>query len=150
MLYAVLDVYIPPRWDVWEVARHLTGLTKSLGLTPLCDPAQKTQFTADWFSTRLSAEIRRRTPNNPRAEGWHQDGDLDKGSIMDHALVLWSTNTPVELKVGDKIYQPKPHEVILVKNLSCVHRRPPYAQRVRWRFRQKVKNDEIVDNLLQI
>lgn len=130
------------------MGRYIVDLTKSLGLTPLCDPKQKTQFTAAWFSRKNSAEVRKRTPLNKRAEGWHQDGDLDDGSIMDHGLVLWSSNTPVEIMVGNDKYIPEPYEIILVKNLSCVHRRPPYAKKIRWRFRQKVKNNDTMQIIL--
>lgn len=146
--YIVLGRHKPPVWNPRKVGKYITNLTAELGLTPLRDKKQKTQFTAPWYSRALSAEVRKRTPMNNRAEGWHQDGDLDDGAEMDHVLILWSSNTPVEIRADDEIFIPKPYEIIAVSNLSCFHRRPPYANRVRWRFRQKIKNDSQAKKVL--
>lgn len=146
--FVILGDYWPPEWSPKRVGEDLLAVTHALGLSPLQDYAQKTQYTAPWYSEYWSAEVRRRTPSNTRAEGWHQDGDLDRGANMDMGLVLWSTNTPVEVMLDGKIFQPKPRQIILLHNLSCVHRRPPYAEFVRWRFRQKVKHDSMCKKLL--
>jgi len=110
-----------------------------MGLIPLKDPVHGPQTWVPWFSEKLHAEVKRRTPKNPKGEDWHQDGDLDPGSNMDHALVLWSSNTPTEFEHEGVVYQPKRMEVVIARNLGCMHRRPPGAPRIRWLFRQRVE-----------
>ncbi len=140
--YKVIGIYKPIRWKAWIVGRDLTDMTATMGLVPIDDPKHRHQFKAPWCSRELVAYVRRRTVGNPRAEGWHQDGDLVPGSLMDDSLVLWATNTPTELKTTDgKIWRPEPYEVIIFRNLSCSHRRPPDCPKVRWLFRQRVQND---------
>lgn len=137
--YVVLSTYWPQRWSPRQVGIDLTSLTQSLGLIPISDPHHRHQTKAPWCSIPLCAYVRRRTVRNTRAAGWHQDGDLVAGSEMDDCLVLWSTNTPTELMVGDTVFTPNPREVIIFRNLSCLHRRPTDAPRVRWFFRQRVE-----------
>lgn len=138
--YVVLDVYKPPKWRAWRVGKDLTNLTEVTGLVPISDPAHRHQVKAAWCSKELVAYVRRRTVSNPRAGSWHQDGDLVPGSKMNDCLVLWTTNTPTEIKsLTGEIYVPKPYEVILFKNLSCYHRRPSECPKVRWLFRQRVE-----------
>lgn len=64
---------------------------------------------------------------------------------MNHAEVLWANKTPTEFQYQGKIYQPKPFEVVLVKNLSCYHRRPKDAPGRRWIFRQRVEVPKHID-----
>jgi hypothetical protein len=141
--YVSLGFYKPPKWSTKLVGEYITSLTKDLGLIPNQDAKHRHQYKAPWNSKSLCAYVRRRTVTNPRAEGWHQDGDLVPGALMDDSLVLWASNTPTELKVGDTVYIPKPYEIILFRNLSCQHRRPPGAPKVRWLFRQRVRNSEL-------
>ena len=140
--YRILkERYDPPRWRAWLIGRDLTRLTKSLGLIPLKDPNHRHQTKAAWCSKLLCAYVRRRTVNNPKAAGWHQDGDLDQG-ILDSSIVTWTSNTPTEIKGFDgTMYKIPNRSVVLIRNNDCIHRRPPNAPRVRYLFRQRVENE---------
>jgi hypothetical protein len=142
--YVSLGFYKPPKWSPKLVGEYITNLTKELGFIPNSDAKHRHQSKTPWNSKKLCAYVRKRTVKNPRAASWHQDGDLVPGALMDDSLVLWASNTPTELQVGDKVYQPKPYEIILFRNLSCFHRRPPGCPRVRWLFRQRVENTELI------
>lgn len=138
--YIILqERYVPKTWRAWRIGRDLTRLTKELGLVPLNDPIHGPQAFRAWCNEKLHAECGWVTYKNGQGEGWHQDGDLAPGSKMDHAEVLWANRTPTEFQYQGKIYQPKPFQVILVKNLSCFHRRPKNAPRRRFFFRQRVE-----------
>ena len=143
--YIILGTYWPKRWRAWLIGRDITKITKDAGLIPIQDPMHRHQTKAAWCNTDLVAYVRRRTVKNPKALTFHQDGDLDTGSKMDNCLVLWSTNTPTELKVGTKIYRPPARSIILFRNLGCYHRRPENAPRIRWLFRQRVEIPEHIN-----
>ena len=134
--YKVLGVYKPKIWNARKIGNDLTKITKDFGLVPLRDKDSRYE-KASWHDSKLHAHLRRRTLIKPEGAQWHQDGDFGHVT-MRHFLVLWSTNTPTELKANGVIYQPKPFEIILVDNLACFHRRPPDAPRKRWFFRQRV------------
>lgn len=136
--YKVLATYKPSVWKAWKIGRFITDLTRKMGLTPL--PNSDTRYQkAPWSSQSLHAHVRKRTLKTQDAEGWHRDGDY--GHVpMDHALVLWASTQPTEFRWEGKVYQPKPFEVILVKNIT--HRRPPNVPRERWIFRQRVQVPE--------
>lgn len=131
--------YCPKTWRAWQIGRDLTNLTRKLGFVPLDDPAHGPQTFRAWCDEDLHAEAGWVTYKKGQGEDWHQDGDLEPGSRMDNAMVLWANRTPTEFRFGGKIYQPKPFEVILVRNLSCHHRRPKNAPTRRWLFRQRVE-----------
>ncbi len=133
-----LGYHRPPRWKAWEVGRDITRLTEAAGLEPFADPLHRHQVKAAWCSESKVAYVRRRTVHNPKAADWHQDGD-QTGEDMDFSIVLWATNTPAEIE-GHEIVSPQPYEVVLIRNLDVRHRRPPNAPRVRWIFRQLVRN----------
>ena len=139
--YKSLGFHRPPRWKAWMVGRDITRMTEEAGLIPFADPHHRHQVKAAWCSTAKVAYVRRRTVHNPKAAGWHQDGDLT-GEDMDFSIVLWASNTPAEICIqgGTPKFQPDPYEVVLVRNLECIHRRPPDAPRKRWIFRQLVRN----------
>lgn len=138
--YIVLKSYYRPSiWRAWRVGRDLTRLTRELGLVPLNDPTHGPQTFRAWCSRKLHAECGWITYKGGQGEGWHQDGDLAPGSKMNHAEVLWASKTPTEFQYQGRVYQPKPFQVILVKNLSCFHRRPDNAPKRRWFFRQRVE-----------
>jgi len=137
--YIVLGTYNPTSWRAWKIGRDLTRLVKEKGLEPINDIHHRHQSRAAWHNASLVAYVRRRTVRNPKASGWHQDGDLVAGSQMDNCIVTWSSNTPTEFKVGTTVYRPNKREVVLFRNLSCLHRRPPSCPRVRWLFRQRVE-----------
>lgn len=141
--YVVLGTYWPKVWSAFRVGNDILAITRKLGLRPLNDPIHGPQTWAPWCSEKWHAEVKRRTPKNPKGEDWHQDGDLDPGSRMDCGIVLWATNTPTQIRVGTNIFQPKPKEIILFRNLVGHHRRPPDAPRIRWIFRQRVEPAEV-------
>ena len=132
--YVVLCTYHPPLWKKWKIHKDLTGITRRLGFAPL--PGRSWKLVGQ---RGLHAEVRKRTVHGSQATDWHQDGDMDSDVKMDHGIVTWANVAPTEFKVGDTIYQPKPFEVVLARNLECYHRRPPNAPRDRWLFRQRVK-----------
>lgn len=135
--YTVLATYKPKIWSAKQVGRDLVAITKKHGLVPF--PHKDSRYEkAPWSNSNLHAHVRRRTLRKPDGSQWHQDGDF--GHIpMDHSIVMWASNTPTEFRVGTTVYQPKPYEVVLFRNLKCYHRRPPEAPRIRWVFRQRVK-----------
>ena len=135
------DRYDPPRWNAKQIGEDLCALTKAHGLIPLNDPNHRHQVKAAWCDKNRVAYVRRRTVRDPRAKGWHQDGDMDHGK-MDSSMVLWASNTPTEIKSldGSRVYRIPNRSVVLVPNLGCYHRRPGNAPHVRWLFRQRVEN----------
>ncbi len=138
--YIVLGTYKPSPWRAWRVGRSLTNLTRKAGLVPHIDPKHgPNHMTKAWFSEALHAEVHKKTANVKEAEGWHYDGDTTPGSKPECCLVLWSTSTPTEIMFQGKIYQPKPFEVILFRNMSVTHRRPANCPKDRWIFRQRVR-----------
>ncbi len=138
--YVVLGTYTPKKpWRAWRIGRDLCRLTKAAGLVPINDPKHRHQTKAAWCDITQCAYVRRRTVRNPKAAGWHQDGDLVAGSEMDNCVVLWCSNTPTQFRVGGVHYEPKAREVILVRNSGLTHRRNPDAPRMRYLFRQRVE-----------
>lgn len=137
--YRVLGVYKPKLWKAWKVGKDLTTLTKNRGLVPHVDPKHGPNHVIKaWFSEALHAEVHKKTADVMAAEGWHYDGDTTPGAKPDCCLVLWASNTPTEILFGGKVYQPKPYEVIIFKNMSVTHRRPENCPKDRWIFRQRV------------
>lgn len=130
--------YVPRHWRAYQIGRDLTMLTREEGLTPLYDPAHGPQTFRAWCSVPLHAEAGFHTYKGGQGEDWHQDGDTTPGSKMDNAMVLWANRTPTEFKYQGQVFQPRPFEVILVRNLACFHRRPADAPKRRWIFRQRV------------
>ena len=163
--YLVLGTYKPSRWRASIVGRDLTDLTHELGLVPHYDPFHGPLKLRgrNWSNDMLHAEVRCRTFSATQAEGWHFDGDLEPKSRPDCAIVTWASNTPTEIKwklcncgcgrpgaghmLGrllsrdeqEEIYRAKPYEVVIFRNLNCLHRRPANAPRLRWLFRQRVE-----------
>ena len=138
--YLVLEAhYCPKTWRAWRIGRDLTRLSNERGLVPLHDPIHGPQTFRAWCNEGLHAEASWVTYSNGQGEDWHQDGDTSPGSHMDNAMVLWANRTPTEFRFKGRIYQPKPFQVILVKNLTCMHRRPSNAPQRRWTFRQRVE-----------
>ena len=138
--YIVLrERYYPKTWRACRIGRDLTRLTRNLKLIPLDDPAHGPQSFKAWCDEDLHAEVGWVTYKGNQGEDWHQDGDLVQGSRMDHAEVLWSNRTPTQFRYEGKIYQPKPFQIIIVKNLDGEHRRPGNAPKRRWFFRQRVE-----------
>lgn len=137
--YTVIGTYWPTVWSPRRVGNDLLRITRRLGFKPLNDPVHGPQEWAPWCSVKWHAEVKRRTPKNPKGGDWHQDGDLDPGSRMNCGIILWATNTPTQFRVDGQIYQPNPREIVVFRNLDCYHRRPADANRVRWIFRQRVE-----------
>ncbi len=138
--YVVLkERYCPKQWRAWRIGRYLTSLTAEMGLTPLDDPIHGPQSFRAWCDRGLHAEAGWVTYSGGQGRDWHQDGDTKPGSRMDNAMVLWSNRTPTEFKYKGRVYQPKPFQVIIARNLACHHRRPANAPGRRWLFRQRVE-----------
>lgn len=138
--YRVLGSYHPTFWKAWKVGRDLTNITKSHGLIPHDDPAHgPIHWKKGWYSDELHAEVRKKTSQRAlQAEDWHYDGDTTPDAKPDCALVLWATATPTEFMYKGQIYQPKPFEIVIAKNLVVRHRRPAGCPVDRWVFRQRV------------
>lgn len=142
--FLVLGFYIPRNsndWKAWRIGRALIRMTREWGLVPHHDPVHG-PLTVSWYDRALHAEVRKRTLKSETAKRgtqWHQDGDLDPGSLMDCALVTWSNVEPTEFQWNGHVFQPKPFEVVISRNLCGYHRRPPTAPRERWLFRQRVQ-----------
>lgn len=144
--YVVLkERFIPKRWRAWYIGRRLTELTAKKGLIPLDDPVHGPQTFRAWCDEDLHAECGWVTYKGNQGEDWHQDGDLKEGAQMDSCLVLWTNRTPTEFLYKDKIYQPKPFQLIIARNLGCKHRRPANAPKRRWVFRQRVEVPEHIE-----
>ena len=148
--YLVLRNYHPPYlppdkwnteggWRCWKIGEDLTAFTQSLGLKPLHDPLHKAQDWTPWSSERLHAEVHKWHPGTHVAEGFHQDGDMIPGCEMNFASVIWSNKTPTEFQYHGQIFQPKPLEVVIFRNLACYHRRPANAPEARFFFHQCVQ-----------
>lgn len=136
--YRVLELYNPTRWNPSKIGIDLTRITRASGLVPHVDPIHGPLLKVPWVSQELHAEVRRRTFNTKKAEDWHYDGDTTPGANPECCLVLWASNTPTEIMYNGHIYIPAAREVIIFKNMSVRHRRPPNCPRIRWVFRQRV------------
>lgn len=143
--YKVLAVYKPKIWRASLIGKELTDITKNAGLIPHKDPAHGPLITVPWVSESLHAEVRRRTFNTKQAEGWHYDGDTTPGAKPECCLILWATNHPTEIQYQNKIYTPKPYELVIFKNMSIRHRRPENCPRIRWIYRQRVAIPSHID-----
>jgi hypothetical protein len=145
--YAVLTTYHPPklpgkdglvRYRGYRIGKDLVALVESLGLKPFPVGKHKTHPGAAWSNAERHAEVRKTAVSDSEGTQWHQDGDTT-GADMNCGLVLWSDTHPTQFKTPDgKVYQPKPFEVVAVRNLSCHHRRPNDAPSQRWSFRQRI------------
>jgi hypothetical protein len=143
--YKSLGIHtFPSYWKAWQIGRALTRITRANGLRPLPGIGGKVNKGAAWNRDRLHAEVR--LSCNPKAEGasWHQDGDNTSGANMSHQLVLWADRMPTQFRVGGcssngeyAVYQAKPNELVVIDNVSCLHRRPPEAKGFRRSFRQR-------------
>ncbi len=143
--YVVLKQrYCPSRWNARRIGEYLTSFTEELGLVPLDDPIhgpQTRRSAVAWSDVDFHAEVRKYTVRDPAALGfdWHREGDLTPGARMDSALVVWTNRTPTEFLFNGEIYQPRPFQIIIGRNMGCEHRRPANAPRRRWFFRQRVE-----------
>lgn len=141
--YKVIGTYHPSVWKAWRIGRDLTNLTHDLGLIPHYDPAHgPLNLTGrNWVSHLLHAEVRRRTFKATQAEGWHWDADLEPNGNPNCAIVCWASNNSTQIKFrnSDVVFQAKPYEVVIFRNDTTVHRRPPNCPRIRWMFRQRVQ-----------
>lgn len=138
--YEVIGIYKPKAHrKAWFIGRALTRRTAAYGLLPHDDDCIKQNKGAAWYSKELHAEVRRTAVLGSEGTSWHQDGDTSPGANMNHILVLWANRDPTELKYNAQIYQPKPYEIVLVRNLDCKHRRPPHVSGLRTSFRQRIK-----------
>jgi len=140
--YVVLGKYYPSRWKSWVVGPELCRLTQEWGLVPHPDPHHGPLRLKTWYDVKKHAEVRVQTLSSPKAyrgEQWHQDGDLNPESKMDCALVTWSNVEPTQYQYKGRVYQPQPFELVITRNLGCLHRRPPEAPKHRWLFRQRVR-----------
>lgn len=152
--YLVLATYKPSRWNAQRVGEDLCALTAERGLIPHLDIAHGPLTKVPWYDILRHAEVRRRSFRTKMAEGWHYDGDTTPGSQPNCAIVLWASNNPTQIQfrypvldTGEgyqayadsiKTWQPKPYEVVIFRNLGCLHRRPADVPRIRWVFRQRV------------
>lgn len=136
--YKVLGIYKPESSKCFKIGKELTEFTKRLGFIPFKNDEIKRNSRAAWVNYDLHAEVRRTAIPGSEGTTWHQDGDTST-SHMDCALVLWAERDGTEFKVNDKIYQCKPYEVIIARNLSCYHRRNPEVSGIRRSFRQRVE-----------
>ena len=138
--YIILkEKYIPSKWRAWRIGKDLTKFTQQLGLIPLNDTKIKRNPGAAWSDEKTHAEVRMTAVPGSEGTQWHQDGDTSPGARMDHGLVIWANRTPTELFIDNKIYQSESFEVILVRNLAGMHRRPANAPARRFMFRQRVE-----------
>lgn len=138
--YVVLrERFMPKRWRAWYIGKRLTEITQREGLVPFDDPAHGPQPFRAWCDEELHAECGWVTYKGNQGEDFHQDGDLKEGARMDSALVLWTNRTPTEFEYKGRIYQPKPFQLVIARNLACKHRRPSNAPKRRWIFRQRVE-----------
>jgi hypothetical protein len=136
--YVVLTRYKPSKRRCKIIGRELTAITKKLGLRPFKNDEIKRNPKAGWFNYDLHAEVRMTAVAGSEAEGFHQDGDTSVShDEMNFAMVVWSNKTPTQIQYKGKIYQPKPFEVVLFKNLSAYHRRPMNCPNHRFLFRQR-------------
>lgn len=137
-------------WRCWKIGEDLCEITKKAGYVPLDDPNHPCQEWTPWSSYKLHAEVHKYRPDvwlgktkTTRAyvaEGFHQDSDLDPGAIMDHTIIVWASTMPTEIQSNNKIYQPKPFELVAFRNLDCHHRRPANTPELRFFFHQAVEN----------
>lgn len=139
--YLVLGHYKPSVYRGSVIGPAILALIAKHNLVPHIDPVHGPQTTSIWCDEAKHAEVRRFAQPGGQGAAWHQDGDLKDGAGMDHAAVLWASVCPTEFKVDDTIYQPKPFEIVIARNLGCYHRTPPNAPKPptrRWLFRQRV------------
>lgn len=122
-----------------KIGLALTDITRDMGLVPLINDEIQRNPKAAWFDYDLHAEVRMTAVKGSEGVGWHQDGDTST-SDMDFSLVLWASRDHTQFKFPDsvQVYQPKPFELVIAKNLDAYHRRPPQVEGRRWQFRQRV------------
>ncbi len=133
------EKYIPSKWRAWRIGKDLTNMTRELGYEPLKDDNIQTNPGAAWYRSELHAEVRITAVPHSQGTGWHQDGDMDSNSNMDHGLIVWANRTPTEFKIGEEIFQPLKFQLVYFKNLDGYHRRPADAPARRFMFRQRVE-----------
>lgn len=136
--YKIIAIYKPLKRRCRLIGRDLVAITKKAGLIPFKNDEIKRNPKAGWFNYDLHAEVRMTAVPGSEAEGWHADGDTSTND-MDFAMVVWSNKRPTEIRYNGKIYQPKPYEVVIFKNLSAYHRRPANCPKRRVMFRQRVE-----------
>jgi hypothetical protein len=136
--YIVLKVYRPKENKCLTIGQDLTNITKELGFIPFKNDEIKRNEKAAWFDYELHAEVRKTAVRGSEAEDFHMDGDTSTND-MDFAMIVWADNAPTQFKFNKKIYQPKPFELVIARNLSCYHRRPHNIQGDRRFFRQRVE-----------
>lgn len=141
--YVVLGTYqLPSPLKCWKIGEDLCKMTKKLGLAPLHDPNHPAQDWCPWSSNFLHAEVKKNAAGivPAKANVWHYDGDTTPGAETDCGIVLWSNVAPTMIRhnESEKVYRPKPFEVVLFRNSRCTHRRPDDAPYHRYIFRQRV------------
>ncbi len=137
--FLVLGQYKPSKRRASIVGPALVSFTRDANLKPFQDDIIKRNTGAAWFDYDNHAEVRITAVPGSEGEDWHRDGDTSSGCDMHCALVLWVNKAPTEIKYNDKIYTAEPFDVILFKNMSVLHRRPPNAPMKRFSFRQRVE-----------
>ena len=136
--YEIIGHYEPTKWNPQKVLRELIQISREHGLQPLPIGSYRLHKTK-WKSFSDHADLMRRRPKNDTTDSdWHQDGDTT-GTDRVCGLVLWSSNTPTEIRWRGAVYVPPRRSVVLIDNTQVYHRRPPESPRVRWFFRQRVK-----------
>jgi hypothetical protein len=136
--YVILGTYKPEEGTSCEqIGKFLTEITSGLNLVPFKNKEIKRNKKAAWSDYKLHAEVRKTAVKNSEATSFHQDGDTSTKD-MDFAMVVWADRDPTEFKLGEKVYQPKPFELVLARNLGCYHRRPNIEGK-RLFFRQRVE-----------
>lgn len=136
--YISLGTFKPSKWRASIIGKELTEFTRQRGLRPFLNDEIQRNERAIWKDWALHAEVRRTAVIGSEGTSFHQDGDTST-SNMDCALVLWSNKWPTQFRGNDGVvYQCKPFEVVIARNLACTHRRPPEADGKRWSFRQRV------------
>jgi hypothetical protein len=137
--FVVLGTYEPKRWRAHLIGEHLTAFTASLGLVPLDDSMIQRNARPIWQDDDLHAEVRRSAVRDSQGTSWHQDGDTSTKDL-DFALVLWSERDCTEFRAkSGKVYIPQPFDIVIARNLGCLHRRNPLTEGKRWSFRQRVE-----------
>lgn len=128
-----------------KIGEDLLEITRELKLVPFDNDEIQRNEKAAWFDYKNHAEVRMTAEEGSQGTGWHQDGDTST-SNMDCALVLWTNRDPTEFKfkgiTPSPISTPKPFELVIARNLSAYHRRPPNAnggKPTRFIFRQRVE-----------
>lgn len=133
---AVIGRYQPRKLDAKRIGQHLIDITKNLQ----CEDSRGAWSEADWYSHKLSAEVRTTIANEKsRRSGialpWHRDSQG-----KDIAMVLWSNREQTEIQLPDEtVLKPDSYDIVIIRNTVVKHRTPPQVSSDRWFFRRFVK-----------